>query len=89
MEAEAAAARGGPLSGLTFVVTGTLSRWSRNEAEDLIKALGAAAGASVTKKTDYLVAGEIPGSKLQQAQGYGVPVLDEEAFIAFLQERGV
>ncbi len=84
-----AAAREGPLSGLSFVVTGTLSRWSRNEAEGLIKSLGGAAGSSVTKKTDYLVLGEGPGSKLQKAQQYGTKLLSEDEFVALLRERGV
>jgi DNA ligase (NAD+) len=89
LEAEGAAAREGPLSGLSFVVTGTLSRWSRNEAEGLIKSLGGAAVSSVTKKTDYLVVGESPGSKLQKAQEYGTKLLSEEEFAELLQERGV
>jgi DNA ligase (NAD+) len=89
LEAEAAAAREGPLSGLTFVVTGTLSRWSRNEAEGLIKSLGGAVGSSVTKKTDYLVVGEgRPGSKLEKAQEYGTKLLSEEEFAELLRERG-
>jgi DNA ligase (NAD+) len=83
-----AAAREGPLSGLSFVVTGTLSRWSRNEAESLIKSLGGAAGSSVTKKTDYLVMGESPGSKLQKAQEYRTKLLSEEEFMELLGERG-
>jgi DNA ligase (NAD+) len=88
LEAETAA-REGPLSGLSFVVTGTLSRWSRNEAEGLIKSLGGAVGSSVTKKTDHLVVGEgRPGSKLHKAQEYGIPTLDEEGFVRFLRERG-
>jgi DNA ligase (NAD+) len=88
LEADAAA-REGPLSGLSFVVTGTLSRWSRNEAEGLIKSLGGAVGSSVTKKTDYLVVGEgRPGSKLQKAQQYGTKLLSEDDFIRLLQERG-
>jgi DNA ligase (NAD+) len=88
LEAAIAAAREGPLSGLSFVVTGTLSRWSRNEAEGLIKSLGGAAGSSVTKKTGYLVVGESPGSKLQKAQQYGTNLLNEEEFVRFLRERG-
>ena len=84
-----AAARKGPLSGLSFIVTGTLSRWSRNEAEGLIKSLGGAAGSSVTKKTDYLVMGEGPGSKLQKAQEYGTKLLSEEEFAELLKEHGV
>jgi len=87
LEAEAAA-REGPLSGLSFVVTGTLSRWSRNEAEGLIKSLGGAAGSSVTKKTDYLVAGESPGSKLQKAQQYGTKILGEEEFLQLVRGPG-
>jgi DNA ligase (NAD+) len=85
----AAAAREGPLMGSTFVVTGSLSRWSRNEVESLIKSLGGGVGSSVTKKTSYLVAGESPGSKLTKAQEYEVPVLDEAGFQALLQEHGI
>ncbi|HEY7467783.1 MAG TPA: NAD-dependent DNA ligase LigA [Dehalococcoidia bacterium] len=85
----ATAAREGPLLGSTFVVTGSLTRWSRNEVESLIKSFGGAVGSSVTKKTSYLVAGESPGSKLAKAQEYNVPVLDEEAFEKLLQDRGV
>jgi len=84
-----AAARKGPLSGLSFIVTGTLSRWSRNEAEGLIKSLGGAAGSSVTKKTDYLVMGEGPGSKLQKAQEYGTQQLNEDEFVELLRRHGV
>jgi DNA ligase (NAD+) len=89
LEAEAAAAREGPLSGLSFVVTGTLSRWSRNEAEGLIKSLGGAVGSSVTRKTDYLVLGEGPGSKLQKAQEYDTKLLSEEEFAELLRRHGV
>jgi DNA ligase (NAD+) len=85
----AAAAREGPLLGSTFVVTGSLSRWSRNEIESLIKRHGGAVGSSVTKKTTYLVAGESPGSKLIKAQEYGVTVLDEEDFMSLLGRHGV
>ncbi|HEY4685457.1 MAG TPA: NAD-dependent DNA ligase LigA [Dehalococcoidia bacterium] len=82
------AAREGPLQGLSFVVTGSLTRWTRNEVESLIKGLGGGVGASVTKKTSYLVAGESPGSKLVKAQEHGVEVLDEDAFARLLRERG-
>jgi DNA ligase (NAD+) len=85
---EAPAAREGPLLGLTIVATGTLERWSRNEVESLIKRLGGAVGASVTKKTDYVVAGENPGSKLAKAEQYGVKVLDEQGFLELLENRG-
>jgi DNA ligase (NAD+) len=84
-----AAAREGPLMGSTFVVTGSLSRWTRNEIESLIKSLGGGVGSSVTKKTSYLVAGESPGSKLTKAQEYEVAVLDEDGFQALLQEHGI
>jgi DNA ligase (NAD+) len=85
----ATAAREGPLLGTTFVVTGSLSRWSRNEVESMIKRLGGAVGSSVTKKTNYLVAGESPGSKLAKAQEYGTTVLDEAGFQALLDEKGI
>jgi len=85
---EAKAAREGPLLGMTVVPTGSLTRWSRNEIESLIKRLGGAVGTSVTKKTDYLVAGENPGSKLAKAEEYGVKVLSEDGFLVLLEERG-
>jgi DNA ligase (NAD+) len=68
------------LSGKTFVVTGTLARYSRDEIEDLIKSLGGKATNGVSKKTDYLVAGEKAGSKLDKARELGVPVLTEGEF---------
>jgi DNA ligase (NAD+) len=70
----------GPLDGKTIVVTGTLEGFSRQEAEEAIRAAGGKPGGSVSKKTDYLVAGESAGSKLAKAQELGVPVLDEEGF---------
>jgi DNA ligase (NAD+) len=84
----ATAAREGPLLGSSFVVTGSLTQWSRNEVEAMIKRLGGAVGSSVTKKTNYLVAGENPGSKLTKAQEYGTTVLDEDGFKALLAEKG-
>jgi DNA ligase (NAD+) len=86
---ESGGAREGPLSGLTIVITGRLDVLSRNEAERLCKRNGAAVGSSVSKKTDFLVVGEDAGSKLAKAEKLGVKTLDEEAFIAFLRERGV
>ena len=69
------------LAGRSVVVTGTLERWSREAAEEAIKARGGKAPGSVSKKTTALVAGEAPGAaKLTKAQGLGVPVLDEAAF---------
>ncbi len=86
---EKGAAREGPLSGLTFVVTGRLERFSRDGAEALIKSHGGAIASSVTKKTDYLVVGAEAGSKLAKAEALGTAVLDEEAFVVFLSERGI
>jgi DNA ligase (NAD+) len=68
------------LTGKTFVVTGTLERYSREEIEELIKSLGGKASGSVSKKTDYIVAGENAGSKLAKAKELGVPVLTEKEF---------
>ena len=70
----------GPLAGKTFVITGTLSRWSRKKAEELVEQLGGRASGSVSKKTDYVVAGENAGSKLDKAQKLGIEILDEQAF---------
>ena len=71
------AKREGPLTGLTFVVTGTLPSLSRDGAKALIESNGGKAIDSVSKKTDYLVLGENPGSKLQKAQSLGVKVIGE------------
>jgi DNA ligase (NAD+) len=79
-EPGAAATAEGPLSGKTLVVTGTLPGFSREEAEEAIRAAGGHAASSVSKKTDYLVAGEKAGSKLARAEQLGVPILDEEEF---------
>lgn len=87
--AEEKAQQVGPLSGLTFVVTGRLEHFTRGEIEQLLKSLGATVGSDVTRKTDYLIVGTDPGSKLQRAQTLGIPQLTEEAFLAFLKERGV
>ena len=74
----AVAAGDGPLSGKTLVVTGTLEGFSREEAEDAIRAAGGKVAGSVSRKTDYVVAGEKAGSKLTRAQELGVAVLDED-----------
>jgi DNA ligase (NAD+) len=71
---------GGVLEGKTLVVTGTLSKYRRDEIEGLIKELGGKAAGSVSKKTDYVVAGESAGSKLEKAKQLGVPVLSEVEF---------
>jgi DNA ligase (NAD+) len=69
-----------PLDAKTLVVTGTLEGLSRQEAEEAIRAAGGKSSGSVSRKTDYLVAGENAGSKLAKAQELGVPVLDEDGF---------
>lgn len=69
----------GPLSGLTFVITGTLPTMSRNDAKALIEENGGKCSGSVSKKTSYLLAGEEAGSKLEKATALGVPVIDEAA----------
>ena len=89
LRSETGAARTGPLSGLTFVVTGRLERFTRDAAEALIKRNGGAASGSVTKKTDYLVVGAEAGSKLAKAQQLGIKLLDEEAFTGFLRDNGI
>jgi DNA ligase (NAD+) len=76
--------RKGPFSGKTFVLTGTLSSLTRGEAEERVKALGGAIGSGVSKKTDYLVVGADPGSKLEKAQRLKISILDERAFLELL-----
>ncbi|HXM58046.1 MAG TPA: NAD-dependent DNA ligase LigA [Candidatus Dormibacteraeota bacterium] len=82
---EAEAREEGPLTGKTFVFTGTLSRMPRPEAEELVRTLGGKAGSSVSSKTHYLVAGEAAGSKLEKAQRLKVPVLTEDEFFALIE----
>ena len=72
------------LEGLTVVVTGSLEGFSRDSAKEAILVRGGKASGSVSKKTDFLVAGEAAGSKLDKAQSLGVPVLDEAGFTALL-----
>lgn len=68
------------IAGMTIVVTGTLEKYSRNQVEDLIKVMGGRVSTSVSKKTDFVLAGESPGSKLDDARKLGVKVLDEAEF---------
>jgi DNA ligase (NAD+) len=76
----------GPLSGKTLVVTGTLEKYSREEIESLIERHGGRAASSVSKKTDYLIAGEKAGSKLDKARKLGVAVLTEPQFAELIGE---
>ena len=73
-----------PLAGKTFVITGTLPHLSRDEARDRVEVAGGKVAGSVSKKTDYVVAGADAGSKLVKAQGLGVAVIDEAALLVLL-----
>jgi DNA ligase (NAD+) len=88
LPAPRAVAAAGPLSGKSLVVTGTLEGFSREEAEEAVRAAGGKVAGSVSKKTDYVVAGEKAGSKLAKANELGVPVLDEAGFRALLAGEG-
>jgi DNA ligase (NAD+) len=74
----------GPLFGKTFVLTGTLPVLTRDEAKEMIEAAGGKVSGSVSKKTDYVVAGSEAGSKLAKAQELGTTVLDEAALLELL-----
>jgi DNA ligase (NAD+) len=76
-----------PLSGKTFVLTGTLSSLSRDEAKEKLQALGAKAVGSVSKKTDYVVVGADPGSKADQARALNLMLLDENEFLKLIGDR--
>lgn len=78
----------GGLAGKRFVLTGGLERLTREEAKELLEGLGAKVASSVSSKTDYVVAGTDPGSKLAKAEELGVTVLDESGFLELLQEAG-
>ena len=75
-----------PFSGKSFVVTGTLSGFTRREAEDRIKILGGNVASAVTRKTDYLVAGASPGSKVAAAGQLGTEILDEATFLKLIDQ---
>ena len=85
-EASRAEGRPRPFAGKTFVVTGTLRNYSRESIQDRIKALGGRASSSVSAKTDYVLAGESPGSKADKARKLNVPVINEEEFERMAEE---
>ncbi|MEC4679010.1 MAG: NAD-dependent DNA ligase LigA, partial [Nitrospirota bacterium] len=84
-EGEAKAMQSLPLAGLNFVLTGTLSRMTRFEAKEKISAAGGKMSGSVSKKTDYVVAGSNPGSKFEKAQKLGIAILDDVGLLRLLE----
>lgn len=74
------------LGGKTFVFTGGLKNFSREKAKEMVESLGGTAASSVSKKTDYVVAGEDPGSKYEKAKNLGVTILDEEGFLKLIRK---
>ncbi|MDD5531599.1 MAG: NAD-dependent DNA ligase LigA [Syntrophales bacterium] len=83
---ESAPVKGTALAGKTFVFTGTLPTLKRSEAKAMAEALGAETSESVTRRTDYVVAGESPGSKIDKARTLNIPILTEEGFLELLKK---
>lgn len=84
MKAEIQENEDGKFAGKTFVLTGSLEHYSREEASEIIEKMGGKTSSSVSKKTDYVLAGEDAGSKLKKAQELGITIISEEEFIAML-----
>jgi DNA ligase (NAD+) len=82
-------AAGAALEGKRIVFTGGLERFTRREAQELVESLGARAASSVSKETDYVVAGTDPGSKFDKAQQLGISTMTEDEFVEFLRSKGV
>lgn len=78
-----------PFSGKTFVITGTLGAYERSQAEALIRGLGGHPSGSVSKKTNCVIAGENPGSKLDKAKEFGIKIIDEKEFLNLLKTSGI
>jgi len=74
------------LKGKSFVITGTLNEFSRDKAQEILKSLGAKTPSAVSRNTDYVIAGENPGSKLEKAKSLGIPVLSEEEFKDMIEQ---
>jgi len=75
-----------PLENLTFVLTGTLEKYSRSQATEIIESLGGRVTGSVSKKTDYVVLGKDPGSKYDKAVKLGIKIIDEKEFERLISE---
>jgi DNA ligase (NAD+) len=73
-------AKGDKLAGKTFVLTGTLENYTRDEAKEIIENEGGKVTSSVTKRTSYVIAGESPGSKYDKAMKLDIPIIDENEF---------
>ncbi|MEO0072836.1 MAG: BRCT domain-containing protein, partial [candidate division WOR-3 bacterium] len=76
-----------PLAGKTFVITGTLKNYTREQATELIFRLGGNVSSSVSKKTDYLIVGAEPGSKYDKAKALGIKMISEEEFLKMISEK--
>lgn len=87
VKTEAEKPKEGPLSGKTFVFTGTLSSFSREEAKRIVESLGGRVASGVSRKVDYVVVGADPGEKLRKAQELGITILNEEEFLKLIGRR--
>jgi DNA ligase (NAD+) len=88
-QARPAAPESLPFAGKSFVFTGGLDRFTRDEAKSLVERLGGAVASSVSKRTTFVVAGHEPGSKLEQAQKLGIVVLNEQGFADLIEKENL